>query len=118
MAYDLWTGADPATTTTRPPMSTPLAEALLTIAEHPLCSIIEQQQSDDLAPWFFIQNDHNEDYSDADNLAATLASYDTTGAAYRLTVLLPLSAEDYDTEPNGWQSPTINERNSLALACA
>ena len=51
-------------------------------------------------------------------MAATLASYDTTGAAYRLTVLLPLSAEDYDTEPNGWQSLTINERNSLALAYA
>ena len=99
-------------------MSTPLAEALLTIAEHPLCSIVEQRQSDDLAPWFLIQNDHNEDYTDADDLATTLASYDTTGAAYRLTVLLPLSAEDYDTEPNGWQALTINERNSLALAYA
>ena len=99
-------------------MSTPLADALLTIGEHPLCSIAEQRQSDDVALWFHIENDQNDDYTDAENLATTLASYDETGAAYRLTVLLPLPVEEFDAEPEGWQSPTINERNSLALAYA
>ena len=105
-------------TTTRPPMSTPLADALLTIGEHPLCSIAEQRQSDDLALWFHVQNGHNDDYINADDLATTLATYDQAGAAYRLTVLLPQPADEYDTEPEGWQSPTINERNSPALAYA
>ena len=99
-------------------MSTPLADALLTIGEHPLCSVVELQQSDDLAIWFHVQNDQSNDYTDADDLATTLASYDTTCTPYRLTVLLPQPAEEYDTEPNGWQSPTINERNSFALAYA
>ena len=105
-------------TTTRPPMSTLLAEALLTIGEHPLCSAVEVEQSDDLALWFYVQNGHNDDYINADDLATTLATYDQAGAAYRLTVLLPQPAEEYDTEPEGWQSPTINERNSLSLAYA
>jgi hypothetical protein len=143
MAYDLWTGADPTTTirppastshalvhgppgpirqtintTTRPPMSIPLADALLTIGEHPLCSAVEVEQSDDLAIWFHIQNGHNNDYSNADDLATTLATYDQIGTPYNLTVLLPQSAEEYDTEPEGWQSPTINERNSLVFAYA
>ena len=115
MAYDLWTGADPATTT-RPPMSTPLADALLTIGEHPLCSTVEVEQSDDLALWFYFQNGHNDDYINAEDLATTLATYDQIGTPYSLTVLLPLPAEECDTEPEGWQSPTIDERNSLALA--
>ena len=105
-------------TTTRPPMSTPLADALLTIGEHPLCSAVEVEQSDDLALWFHVQNGHNDDYINADDLATTLATYDQAGAAYRLTVLLPQPAEECDTELEGWQSPTINERNSLALAYA
>ena len=115
MAYDLWTGADPATTT-RPPMPDPLAEALLTIGEHSLCSAVEVEQSDDVALWFYVQNGHNDDYINADDLATTLATYDQIGTAYRLTVLLPQPADEYDTEPEGWQSPTINERNSLAYA--
>jgi hypothetical protein len=98
-------------------MSTPLADALLTIGEHPLCTV-EVEQSDDLALWFYFQNGHNDDYINADDLATTLATYDQFGTSYRLTVLLPLSVEEYDTEPEGWQSPTINERNSLALAYA
>jgi hypothetical protein len=97
-------------------MSTPLADALLTIGEHPLCSTVELQQSDDLALWFHIKNDQNDDYADTTTLATTLASYDETGAAYRLTVLLPVLEESI--EPEGWQSPTIDERNSLALAYA
>jgi hypothetical protein len=99
-------------------MSTPLAEALLTIKKHPRCSIVEQRQSDDLAPWFYVENDDNNDYTNAEDLAANLASYDQIGTPYSLTVLLPLPAEDYDAEPEGWQSPTINERNSLAFAYA
>jgi hypothetical protein len=99
-------------------MSTPLAEALLTIEQHPLCSIAEQRQSDDVALWFHIENDHNDDYTSAEELATTLATYDQIGTPYSLTVLLPQPAEEYDTEPDGWQSPTINERNSLALAYA
>ena len=76
-------------------MSTPLAEALLTIAEHPLCSIVEQRQSDDLAPWFYVQNGDNDDYCDVDTLPATLASYDETQAPYSLTVLLPVEEEAF-----------------------
>jgi hypothetical protein len=99
-------------------MSTPLADALLTIGEHPLCSAVEVDQSDDLALWFYFQNGYNDDYTSAEELATTLATYDQIGTPYSLTVLLPLPAEDYDAEPEGWQSPTINERNSLAFAYA
>jgi hypothetical protein len=98
-------------------MSEALAEALLTIGERPLCSV-EVEKSDDVALWFYFQNGHNDDYTSAEELAATLATYDQIGTPYSLTVLLPLPAEDYDAEPEGWQSPTINERNSLALAYA
>lgn len=98
-------------------MSDLLADALLTIGEHPLCTV-EVEKSDDAALWFYFQNGHNDDYASAEELAATLATYDQAGAAYRLTVLLPQPAEEYDTEPEGWQSPTINERNSLSLAYA
>jgi len=66
-----------------------LANALLTIQQHPLCSTISERQGDDLAPWFYVQNDDNNDYTDANDLATTLASYDETQAPYRLTVLLP-----------------------------
>ena len=76
-------------------MSTPLAEALLTIEEHPRCSIVEQRQSDDLAPWFYVENDDNNDYTNAEDLAATLASYDETQAPYRLTVLLPAEEDAF-----------------------
>jgi len=76
-------------------MSTPLADALLTIGDHPLCSIVEQRQSDDLAPWFYVENDDNNDYTDAEDLATTLASYDETQAPYRITVLLPVEEEAF-----------------------
>jgi hypothetical protein len=76
-------------------MSTSLADALLTIEEHPLCSIVEQRQSDDLTPWFYVENDDNNDYTDAEDLATTLASYDETQAPYRLTVLLPVEEEAF-----------------------
>ena len=98
-------------------MSDTLAEALLTIGERPLCSV-EVEQSDDVALWFYFQNGHNDDYVTPEELTATLATYDQIGTPYSLTVLLPLSAEDYDAEPEGWQSPTIDERNALALAYA
>ena len=98
-------------------MSDPLAHALLTIGDRPLCTV-EVEESDDVALWFYFQNGHNDDYASAEDLTATLATYDQIGAPYSLTVLLPLPAEDYDAEPEGWQSPTINERNSLALAYA
>lgn len=96
-------------------MSTPFADALLTIGEHPLCSV-EVEQSDDVALWFYFQNAHNDDYVTPEELTATLATYDQIGTPYSLSILLPLPAEDYDAEPEGWQSPTIDERNSLALA--
>jgi hypothetical protein len=76
-------------------MSTPLAEALLTIGDHPLCSIASERQSDDLAPWFYVENDDNNDYTNAEGLAATLASYDETQAPYRLTVLLPAEEDAF-----------------------
>jgi hypothetical protein len=98
-------------------MSDPLAEALLTIGERHLCSV-EVEKSDDVPLWFYFQSGHNDDYTSAEELAATLATYDEIGTPYSLTVLLPLPAEDYDAEPEGWQSPTIDERNSLALAYA
>jgi hypothetical protein len=97
-------------------MSDPLAEALLTIGERPLCSV-EVEKSDDVTLWFYFQNGHNDDYTSAEELDAALATYDQIGAPYRLTVLLPLPAEDYDAEPEGWQSPTAYERNpSMAYA--
>jgi hypothetical protein len=99
-------------------MSTLLADALLTIGERPLCSV-EVEHSDDVALWFYFQNGHNDDYANAEELTDTLATYDQIGTPYSLTVLLPLPAEDYDDcEPEGWQSPTIDERNALALAYA
>ena len=78
-------------------MSDSLATALLTIGEHPLCSSVDlkQSQSDDLALWFYVQNDQNDDYADSEDLANTLASYDETGAPYRLTVLLPVEEEAF-----------------------
>jgi hypothetical protein len=97
-------------------MSDPLAHALLTIGERPLCTV-EVEESDDVALWFYFQNGHNDDYTSAEELDAALATYDQIGAPYRLTVLLPLPAEDYDAEPEGWQSPTAYERNpSMAYA--
>jgi len=98
-------------------MSYTLAEALLTIGERPLCSV-EVEKSDDVALWFYFQNGYNDDYTSAEELTETLATYDQIGTPYSLTVLLPLPAEDYDAEPEGWQSPTIDERNALALAYA
>jgi len=92
-----------------------LAEALLTIGNHPLCSV-EVEQSDDQALWFYFQNGHNDDYTSESDLEASLALYDQAGAPYRLTVLLPVDEEG--CEPEGWQSPTVNERNALALAYA
>jgi hypothetical protein len=76
-------------------MSVSLATALLTIGEHPLCSSVELKQSYDLALWFYVQNDQNVDYADSEDLANTLASYDETGAPYRLTVLLPVEEEAF-----------------------
>jgi len=76
-------------------MSTPLADALLTIEEHPLCSIASERQGDDLAPWFYVENDDNDDYCDVDTLPATLASYDETQAPYSLAVLLPVEEEAF-----------------------
>jgi hypothetical protein len=97
-------------------MSNPLAHALLTIGDRPLCTV-EVEESDDVALWFYFQNGHNDDYTSAEELDAALATYDQIGAPYRLTVLLPLPAEDYDAEPEGWQSPTAYERNpSMAYA--
>jgi hypothetical protein len=97
-------------------MSDPLAHALLTIGDRPLCTV-EVEESDDVALWFYFQNGHNDDYTSAEELNAALATYDQIGAPYRLTVLLPLPAEDYDAEPEGWQSPTAYERNpSMAYA--
>jgi hypothetical protein len=72
-----------------------LANALLTIGEHPLCATVELRQSDDQALWFYVENDQNDDYTDAEDLATTLASYDETGAPYRLTVLLPVPKEAF-----------------------
>ena len=95
-------------------MSDTLADALLTIGERPLCTVtVEQGDDDELA--FFFENDQTGDHSYEADLAATLASYDQAGP-YRLTIFTPLVYDD--CEPEGWQSPTINERNSLALACA
>jgi hypothetical protein len=98
-------------------MSTLLADALLTIGERPLCSV-EVEKSDDVALWFYFQNGHNDDYVTPEELTATLATYDQIGTPYSLSILLPLPAEDYDAEPEGWQSLTIDERNALALAYA
>ena len=98
-------------------MSEALADALLTIGDHPLCTV-EVEKSDDVALWFYFQNGHNDDYTSTEELATTLATYDQIGTPYSLTVLLPQPAEYYDAEPEGWQSPTINERNSLAFVYA
>ena len=96
-------------------MPTPLAEALLTIGEHPLCSV-EVEQSDDTWLSFFLENSETGDIAFESDLEASLALLGQTNAPYRLTVLLPVDEEGI--EPEGWQSPTINERNSLALAYA
>jgi hypothetical protein len=98
-------------------MSTLLADALLTIGERPLCSV-EVEKSDDVALWFYFQNGIYDDCVTSEELTDTLATYDQIGTPYSLTVLLPLPAEDYDAEPEGWQGPTIDERNALALAYA
>jgi hypothetical protein len=92
-----------------------LAEALLTIGNYPLCSV-EVEQSDDSWLSFFLENDQTGEIASESDLEASLALYDQAGAPYRLTVLLPVDEED--CEPEGWQSPTIDERNALALAYA
>jgi len=90
------TGRHPAPPPPNRTVSDSLATALLTIGEHPLCSSVElKQQSDDLALWFYLQNDQNDDYADSEDLATTLASYDETGAPYSLTVLLPVEEEAF-----------------------
>jgi hypothetical protein len=71
-------------------MSDLLADALLTIQQHPLCTTVSERQGDDLMPWFYVENEDNGDYADAEDLATTLASYDETQAPYHLTVLLPV----------------------------
>ena len=76
-------------------MPNPLTEALLTINEHPLCSTVLLRKSSHESLWFYIHNDENDDYTDTEDLAATLASYDETGAPYCLTVLLPVEEEAF-----------------------
>jgi hypothetical protein len=94
-------------------MSDPLADALLTIGGHPLCSVTVEQ-GDELALTFFIENDETGDSAREHDLEATLALYDETGHPYRLAVFLPQPSDDADTEPDGWQAPTVYERNSFA----
>ena len=110
MAYDLWTGDDPVTTADQP-MTQALADALLTIGNHPLCTDmqIEQGDTDDLA--FFIQNDETGDPSWPADLEADLASYDQAGP-YRITVYLPQDQGCWEPDDQG---PSAAERNPSML---
>ena len=94
-----------------------LATALLAIGERPLCSCVTVEQGDDDELAVYIQNAQNGDWAGEGNLEAMLALFDQDGISYSLTVYLAQPADD-DREPEGWQSPTIDDRNALALACA
>lgn len=94
-----------------------LADALLAIGSHPLCSDTQIEHGDTDALAFFIQNDETGDPAWPSDLEETLASYDQTRAPYRLTVILPQAIETWDDEP-GWETPSAAERNPRMLACA
>jgi len=100
----------------RPPVIKALADALLTIGHHPLCSAVEVEQGDSDALAFFLDNGKTGDPAWPADLEATMADYDQIGP-YRLTVILPLATETWDDEP-GWETPSAAERNSSMLACA
>jgi len=93
-----------------------LADALLTIGSHPLCSAVELEQGDTDDLQFFLDNGKTGDPAWPADLDAELASYDQGGTPYRLTVILPQAAETWDDEP-GWETPSAAERNPM-LACA
>lgn len=98
-------------------MSDSLATALLAIGERLLCTTVTVEQGDDDELAFYIQNAQNDDWAGESNLKEMLALFDQDGISYSLTVYLAQPADD-DREPEGWQSPTINDRNALALAHA
>jgi hypothetical protein len=106
-AYDLFTGEDPVATTASQPVTQALADALIAISHHSLCTDtqIEQGDTDDLH--FFIENDKVGDPSWPADLEADLASYDQDGRPYRITVYLP--QEQDDSEPDD-QGPSAAER--------
>ena len=110
MAYDLWTGDNPVATADQT-MAQAFADALTTIAAHPLCTDtqIEQGDTNDIA--FFIQNDETGDPSWPADLEADLASYDQAGP-YRITIILPQVQECGDLDDWG---PSAAERNPSML---
>jgi hypothetical protein len=110
--YDLWTGANPVATTASQPVTNALADALITIGRHPLCTETEIEQGDTNDLHFFIENDKVGDPSWSADLEADLASYDQDGRPYTVTVYLP--QEQNDSEPDD-QGPTAAERNPSML---
>ena len=98
-------------------MSDSLATALLAIGERPLCSTVTVEQGDDDELAFYIQNGQNDDWASETGLTEMLAFFDQDSIPYSVTVYLAQPADD-DLEPEGWQSPTIDDRNALALAHA
>ena len=95
-------------------MSDSLADALLTISGHPLCATVDVEQGDDDSLSFYIEDGDTADGVRDYDLEATLALYDQAGTTYRLTVLLPRPTDAGDSEPDGWQAPTVSERTSFA----
>jgi len=93
-----------------------LADALLTIGSHPLCSAVEVEQGDNDSLAFFLDNGKTGDPAWPTDLEATMSDYDQARAPYRLTVILPQATETWDDEP-GWETPSAAERNPM-LACA
>jgi hypothetical protein len=94
-------------------MSDSLADALLTIGNHPLCADTQVEQGDTADLRFFVENDKTGDPSWPADLEADLASYDQAGP-YRITIYLPQEQDCWEPDDQG---PTAAERNPSMLAC-
>jgi hypothetical protein len=100
------------TTTASQPVTQALADALLTIGSHPLCTDTQIEQGDTGSLHFFIENDKVGDPSWPDDLETDLASYDQDGRPYRVTVYLPQQRDDGEPDDQGF---TAAERNPSML---
>ena len=88
-------------------MTQALADALIIIGSHPLCTDTQIEQGDTNDLVFFIQNDETGDPSWPAGLEADLASYDQAGH-YRITIILPQVQECGEPDDQG---PSAAERN-------
>jgi hypothetical protein len=85
------------------------------LQNHPLCTSINAKPYDGTLLAFYIESGTNDDYAEVENLEDVLALYDKGGLPYTMTILTPHPPEEWDNEPEGWQSPTVDERNPFAF---